>query len=180
MLDRIIEPVSLRDANAEARAVLDALRKDHAKVPISFAYMAVQPRALEGFSQFQQAVMSDPRLDERHRELAYLKTAMQAGCKLCIANHTAKAKSVGVAEAQIAALADFEPSDAFNELEKAILRYVEHMVCKSGKSPQALLKQLRDALGNDGVVVLTQVIGIANLFSRFNNALHTYSSEDYP
>jgi len=42
------------------------------------------------------------------------------------------------------------------------------------------LQQLRDGLGNDGVVVLTQVIGIANLFSRFNNALHTYNSEDYP
>ena len=34
-------------------------------------------------------------------------------------------------------------------------------------------------LGSDGVVALTQVIGIDNLFSRFNNALHTYSSEDY-
>jgi hypothetical protein len=39
--------------------------------------------------------------------------------------------------------------------------------------------KLRGGLGSDGVVALTQVIGIANLFSRFNNALHTYSSEDY-
>ncbi len=30
------------------------------------------------------------------------------------------------------------------------------------------------------LVTLTQVIGIANLFSRFNNALHTYDSADYP
>ncbi|MBT3536143.1 MAG: carboxymuconolactone decarboxylase family protein [Rhodospirillaceae bacterium] len=180
MSDRIIEPVSLRDAKPEARAVLDALRKARAKVPISFAYMAVQPEALEGFAQFQAAVMGDTRLEEAHRELAYLKTAMLAGCKLCIANHTISAKGVGVTEAQIAAMDDFEHSDAFDELEKAILQYVEHMVCKSGKSPEPLLKQLRESLGNDGVVVLTQVIGIANLFSRFNNALHTYSSEDYP
>ena len=180
MPDRIIEPVSLRDANPEARAVLDTLRKSHAKVPVSFAYMAVQPGALEGFEQFYQGVIGDPRLDEKYRELAYLKTAMLAGCKLCIANHSASALRVGWSEAQIAAMADFSGSDAFNELEKAILSYTEHVAGKSGKSPASLLQQLHAALGNDGVVILTQVIGIANLFSRFNNALHTYSSEDYP
>ena len=119
------------------------------------------------------------RLDEKLRELAYLKTAMLADCKLCIANHTAYARAAGASEAQIAAMADFEGSGAFSDLEKDILRYVEHVVCRPGKSPQALLEKLRDGLGNDGVIVLTQVIGIANLFSRFNNALHTYSSEDY-
>ncbi|MBT3533012.1 MAG: carboxymuconolactone decarboxylase family protein [Rhodospirillaceae bacterium] len=180
MLDRIIEPVSLRDANPEARAVLDALRKSHAKVPVSFAYMAHQPLALEGFEQFYQSIIHDPRLDKKLRELAYLKTAMLAGCKLCIANHTASAKAVGLSQGQIAAMDDFDDSALFSELEKAILRYVEHVACQAGKSPEPLLRQLREGLGNDGVVLLTQVIGIANLFSRFNNALHTYSSEDYP
>ena len=180
MPERIIEPVSLRDAKPDARAVLDDLRKKHAKVPVSFAYMAAQPEALEAFSAFQLAVMGDPRLEERHRELAYLKTAMLAGCKLCIANHTASARSAGLSAEQIGAMANFDASDAFNDLEKAILRYTEHVVCKAGKSPAPLLEQLRDGLGNDGVIVLTQVIGIANLFSRFNNALHTYSSADYP
>ena len=179
MPERIIEPVSLRDAKPDARAVLDDLRKKHAKVPVSFAYMAAQPEALEAFSAFQLAVMGDPRLEERHRELAYLKTAMGAGCKLCISNHTAKARAVGVSEAQVAAMDAYENSGEFSELEKDILRFSEHVAGASGKSPAALLERLRDALGNDGVIVLTQVIGIANLFSRFNNALHTYNSADY-
>jgi len=179
MSSRIIEPVSLRDANPEARAVLDALRKAHAKVPVSFAFMAAQPTALAAFSEFQQAIMGDPCLEERHRELAYLKTAMLADCKLCIANHTAAAKRVGLSDAQIGAMGNFAQSDVFNELEKAILQYTAHVACGAGKSPAPLLQQLREGLGNDGVVALTQVIGIANLFSRFNNALHTYSSEDY-
>lgn len=182
MSDRIIEPVNLCDAGTEARAVLDALSKSHAKMPVSFAYMAVQPAALEGFEQFYKNVINDPRLDERLREMAYLKTAILAGCDLCNANHTASALEVGLSYAQIADMADmgaFEDSDVFNDLEKAILRYVEHVAVQPGKSPEALLRQLRDGLGNDGVVILTQVIGIANLFSRFNNALHTYSSADY-
>ncbi len=179
MSDRIIEPVSLRDAGPEARAVLDALRKSHAKVPVSFAYMAHQPGALEGFEQFYQGVIGDRRLEEKYRELAYLKTAMLAGCKLCIANHTAAAKAVGLSAEQIAAMDNFEESAVFSDLEKAILRYAEHVACQAGKSPEPLLRQLRAGLGNEGVVVLTQVIGIANLFSRFNNALHTYAGEDY-
>ncbi len=179
MVDRIVEPVSLRDADADARAVLDRLRKTYAKVPVSFAYMAAQPKALAAFSAFLQEVMADPRLDEKYRELAYLKTAMLADCKLCIANHSVAAKGVGLSEEQIGAMGDFACSDAFDALEKAILQYVEHVACQPGKSPAPLLKQLRQGLGNDGVIVLTQVIGIANLFSRFNNALQTYSSEDY-
>lgn len=179
MSARIIEPVSLRDAQPEARAVLDTLRKTMSKVPVSFAYMATQPKALEAFSSFLREVMDDRRLEETHRELAYLKTAMLADCKLCIANHTAAAKSAGLSEEKIAAMGDYEDSNVLDELEKDILRYTAHMACNSGKSPAPLLERLRDGLGNDGVVVLTQVIGIANLFSRFNNALHTYSSEDY-
>jgi AhpD family alkylhydroperoxidase len=178
MPDRIIEPVSLRNADTEARAVLDDLRKEYPRLPISFAYMATQPKALEAFAALLREVMGDPRLDEKYRELAHLKTAMLADCKLCIGNHTTAARSVGLSEEQIGAMSDFDRSDVFDELEKAILRYVEHITCKPGKSPAPLLRQLRDGLGNDGVVALTQVIGIANLFSRFNNALHTYSSED--
>ncbi|MBT3791401.1 MAG: carboxymuconolactone decarboxylase family protein, partial [Rhodospirillales bacterium] len=116
MSDRIIEPVSLRDANPEARAVLDALRKSHAKVPVSFAYMAVQPKALEGFEQFYQGVIGDPRLNPAYRELAYLKTAMLAGCKLCIANHTTSALKVGLTQAQIDAMDNFAQSDQFSDL----------------------------------------------------------------
>ncbi|HIG40345.1 MAG: carboxymuconolactone decarboxylase family protein [bacterium] len=138
-----------------------------------------RPRALEAFSGFFHQVMADPRLEEKYRELAYLKTAMLAGCKLCIANHTASAKAVGVREQQIAALDTYQESGEFNELEKDILRFTEHVAGESGKSPEPLLARLREGLGNDGVIILTQVIGIANLFSCFNNALHTYNSEDY-
>ena len=179
MRERIIEPVSLRNADAEARAVLDEVRKDYPKMPISFSFMATQPKALKAFSELIGDVMSDPRLDPKHRELAYLKTAMLADCKLCIVNHTASARRIGLTEEQIEAMDDFDRTDAFDDLEKAILRYAEHVACQPGKSPEPLLRQLRDALGNEAVIALTQVIGIANLFSRFNNALHTYSPEDY-
>jgi AhpD family alkylhydroperoxidase len=97
MSAHIIEPVSLRDVDPEACAVLDALRKAHTELLVSFAFMVAQPKALAAFSAFQQATMNDPCLKERHRELAYLKTAMLADCKLCIANHTTAAKSVGLA-----------------------------------------------------------------------------------
>lgn len=179
MRERIIEPVSLRNASSEARAVLDEVRQGYPKMPISFSYMAIQPKALKAFSDLIDEVMGDPRLEARHRELAYLKAAMLADCKLCTANHSASARRIGFTDAQIDSMDDFENTDLFDDLEKAILRYAEHVAREPGKSPEPLLRQLREALGNDGVIVLTQVIGIANLFSRFNNALHTYTPDDY-
>jgi AhpD family alkylhydroperoxidase len=179
MRERIIEPVSLRNADSEARAVLDEVRKGYPKMPISFTYMATQPRALKAFSDLIDEVMGDSRLDARYRELAYLKAAMLADCKLCIANHSASARRIGISDEQISAMDDYEGADVFDDLELAILRFTEHVAREPGKTPEPLLRQLREALGNDAVIVLTQVIGIANLFSRFNNALHTYSAEDY-
>jgi len=49
MSAHIIEPVSLRDVDPEACAVLDALRKAHTEVLVSFAFMAAQPKALAAF-----------------------------------------------------------------------------------------------------------------------------------
>ncbi|WP_417514022.1 carboxymuconolactone decarboxylase family protein [Minwuia sp.] len=178
-MDRIIEPVSLRNAKPDQRAVLDTLRKQWSKVPMSFAFMATQPEALEAFSAFSRAVIYDCPLDPKLREIVYLRTAMLAGCKLCVANHTAEARKEGVSEQQIADLADAAGSTAFSDLEKAAIRYAEHVAGKPGRTPDDLLAQLKDGLGNDGVIALTQVIGLANLFSRFNNALHTYDEADY-
>lgn len=176
--DRIVEPVSLRNAEPEARAVLDRLRKDWSKVPVSFAFMAAQPKALEAFAAYSKEVIWGSPLDPKLRELAYLRTAQLAGCKLCVANHAQAARDEGVEEAKIEAIDRSAGSDAFTALEKAVLRFAEHVASKPGKAPADLLRELHEGLGNDGVVALTQVIGVANLFSRFNNALHTYSDAD--
>ncbi|ANK82370.1 MAG: hypothetical protein TEF_17395 [Rhizobiales bacterium NRL2] len=176
--DRIVEPVSLRNAEPEARAVLDRLRKDWAKVPVSFAFMAAQPKALDAFATYAKEVIYNGPLDPKIRELAYLRTAQLAGCRLCVANHTAAARDAGVEDAKIENIDRSADSGAFSDLEKAVLRFAEHVASKPGKAPADLLAELHAGLGNDGVVALTQVIGLANLFSRFNNALHTYSDAD--
>lgn len=177
--ERIIQPVSLRDAKPDQRAVLDDLRKQWSKVPMSFAFMAAQPDALKAFSDFSRSVIYDCPLDPLLRELVYLRTAMLAGCKLCVANHTAEARKEGASDQQIGELAQSANSLAFSDLEKAAIRFAEHVAIDPGRAPEELLKQLKKGLGNDGVVALTQVIGLANLFSRFNNALHTYDEADF-
>lgn len=178
-MKRIIDPISLRTAEPEQRAVLDELRKAWSKVPMSFAFMAAQPDALRAFSAFSRSVIYDSPLDPKLRELVYLRTAMLAGCKLCVANHTAEALKEGASDQQIAELPDARDSDAFSDLEKAAIRFAEHVAGEPGRAPESLLHQLREGLGNDGVIALTQVIGLANLFSRFNNALHTYDEADF-
>jgi len=178
-MKRIIEPVSLRNANPEQREVLDDLQKAWSKAPMSFAFMAAQPDALRAFSEFSRSVIYDCPLDPKLREIVYLRTAILAGCKLCVSNHTAEARKEGASEQQIAELSDAANSKAFSDLEKAAIQYAEHVAGKPGRTPESLLHQLREGLGNDGVVALTQVIGLANLFSRFNNALHTYDDADF-
>jgi hypothetical protein len=82
MSAHIIEPVSLRDADPEACAVLDSLAQGTRQGTGFLCLYGGTAEGPGGVLEFQQAIMNDLCLEERHRELAYLKTAMLADCKL--------------------------------------------------------------------------------------------------
>lgn len=169
-----VTPLKTKTAPPQAKRVLKLMQSQYAAVPVSFAFMAHQPAVLEDVSNLLRTVMGDDAITVKHRELAYLKTALLVDCKLCTANHTASARRAGYSEAQIAALADGTSNALFDETEQAIIRYTEQVTVTSGLGSEGLLNDLQKRLGDVGVVALTQVILIANYLTRFNNALRTH------
>lgn len=169
-----ILPLKTKTAPPEAKRIPKLMQSQYAAVPVSFAFMAHQPAVLEAVSDLLRTVMGDDCLTAKHRELAYLKTAMLVDCQLCTTNHTASARRAGYSEAQIAALADGVSSRLFDDTEIAILRYVEQVTVNPGLGSEQLLDELRQRLGDVGVVAITQVILVANYLTRFNNALRTH------
>ena len=171
-----ILPLLTESAPPEAQRVLNRLQSQYATLPVSFGFMAHQPAVVDAVSNLLRAVMSDDSITAKHRELAYLKTAMLIDCKLCTVNHTAAAGHAGYSKAQLAALADESSSPLFDDTEKMILRYVEQVTVSPGLGSEQLLAELTERLGDVGVIALTQVILVANYLTRFNNALRTESA----
>ena len=77
----------------------------------------------------------------------------------------------GVIERQLVELNQFETSDAFDQVEKLVLRYATLMAQTCVEVPGELVLELRKHLSDAQLVELTSAIAWENYRSRFNRAL---------
>src|SRR5262245_6589509 len=83
---------------------------------------------------------------------------------------SAVSRKEGLSERQLAELADFEHSDAYNHLEKAVLRFATHLTQTPAEVPDEVFDALRPHLTPAQLVELASAIAWENYRSRFNRA----------
>jgi alkylhydroperoxidase family enzyme len=83
---------------------------------------------------------------------------------------SAVSRNKGLDERQIEELADFEHSDAFSDLEKAVLRFATHLTLTPADVPDDVFDALRSYLSPHQLVELTSAIAWENYRARFNRA----------
>ncbi|HKA14286.1 MAG TPA: hypothetical protein VKH41_04655 [Myxococcota bacterium] len=71
-------------------------------------------------------------------------------------------------EAQILDLTRYRESDAFSELEKAVLDYAVALSRTPANASEELVKRLREDLSDQQLVELTAAIAWENFRARFN------------
>ncbi len=70
-------------------------------------------------------------------------------------------------EVQLQQLDNYEQSDAFNDLEKQVLRFAEQWT-RQGKASNEVMAALAQSLSPAQLVVLAATVGLANWTNRFN------------
>src|SRR6185312_12523427 len=108
-----------------------------------FRSMAHAPDVLQATLALNQAIQGD--LDPKLRELAYLKTSQLNQCKYCQHYHGGAARKVGISEAQLEALGNYEQSSAFSDVEKLVLRFAEQWT-RQGKADAEVVSALSQKL----------------------------------
>ena len=68
---------------------------------------------------------------------------------------------------QIQDLEQYEQSTAYDDLEKAVLRFAEQWT-RQGKAAGDVLEQLKGSLSPAQLVTLAATVGLANWTNRFN------------
>lgn len=81
----------------------------------------------------------------------------------------------GLTEEKLAALQDYEASQAFGPLEKAALRYADGMTSTPVDVPQELFDRLAALLSEQQLVELTSSIAWENYRARFDHAFEIES-----
>jgi len=162
-----LSPLTADNVSGELRSLYSAIEEKFGAVPNIFGTMAHAPGVLQAIVQLNQAIQGD--LPAKFRELAYLKSSLCNNCDYCSHHHSRAAKAVGVSDAQIDSLADFEGSAAFDAQEKAVLRFAERLTQEADVDEETV-NELKQFLSDSQLVVLAASVGLANFTNRFNHA----------
>ena len=114
---------------------------------------------------FGQSILTKQELDDHLRELAILRVAHLTGANYEWTQHVPLAKETGVTDAQVEALPQGADADAFNEVEKNVIRFTDE-VTQDVKASAETFAALEKDLGPRQMVELTLAIGFYGMVAR--------------
>ena len=114
---------------------------------------------------FGQSILTKQELDARLRELAILRVAHLTGANYEWTQHVPLAKETGVTDAQVEAIPHGADSDAFNEVEKRVIRFTDE-VTQDVKASAETFTALEKELGPRQMVELALAIGFYGMVAR--------------
>jgi uncharacterized peroxidase-related enzyme len=161
--------LSKDDVAETLRPVFEGMERKLGAVPNMFRGMAHSPDLLEQFLALN-AAHGKIKLDPKLRELAYLTASGLNRCEYCLGHHRAFGKKAGLSERQIQEVNSFGSSDAYDDLQRDVIRYAEELT-RTAEVDDDLSARLKAALTERGLVELTVTVALANFTNRINNAL---------
>jgi AhpD family alkylhydroperoxidase len=120
---------------------------------------------MQSWWQMMVVLLSRLRLEPRLRELAILRLFQLTRCEYGFAHHVRIAKDLGVSDAEIGALGQYEMSEHFSKLEKLALRYTDAVTRLLEEAP-SLAEELKRELSEQEAFELTFCIANWNLMAH--------------
>lgn len=109
------------------------------------------------------------RLDPKLRELAILSVAMATDAKYELDHHWVLAIRAGVSQQQLDTLQDYAASSAFDERERAVMRFAE-VSTRDIRIPDSVFEDAKRHLDDRQITELLFQIGFYNMIARFEGA----------
>lgn len=163
-----INVVTHETANAEQKALFDAIQSKLGIVPNFLKVFANSPEALKAFLGLH-GIANAGSLDALTRERIALALAQQNACQYCLSAHTAIGRKAGLDNAEIEANRAGSSHDA---KAAAAVRFARALVAHSGEVTSAELADVRNAGYGDaevveiithvGMNILTNILGKAS------------------
>ena len=148
------------------RDIFDQLQTQRGAVNNIFRVAAYSPLLLRRMLYFSDGLRNRTRLDPRLRELAILTVGRLTQCEYEYTHHQALAKRIGVRPEQVDCLASWETDPAFNDQERAVIRYATE-VTQNVRVADSTFDALRTFLDPEQIVELTLNTGFYNMVVRF-------------
>ncbi len=162
-----INLVTNESANAEQKALLDAIQTQLGMVPNFLKAFANSPDALKAFLGLH-GIANAGSLDPQTRERIALALAQQNSCEYCLSAHSAIGRKAGLDNAEIAANRAGTSQDA---KAAVAVKFARSLVEHTGEVTTAELLEMRNAgyseadivevITHVGMNILTNILGKA-------------------
>jgi uncharacterized peroxidase-related enzyme len=163
-----IKLLDVNHAEPHIRPMLDGIQKRLGYIPNIYRAMANHPGIFEMTMMMNKTIQAGP-LDPKIRELAYIMSSAANGCEYCLHYHRKAGQAVGLNQAQLSELENFEDSTAYDERQKMVLRFAYLLTRNASVEPE-IVEDLRKVFSDAELVQLSATVGMANWTNRFNHA----------
>jgi alkylhydroperoxidase family enzyme len=151
------------EAKASARTREILTKNRNANI---FRMLAHTPSHFEQYCRLGGAIRFKGELDPILRELAITRTGMLCNAPYEVAAHKKIGRSVGVTEAQNAALADWRGADCFDDTQRAALAFTDEVVQRD-RPTDTVFNDIAARLSPAALVELQLAIGFYIMTSKF-------------
>ncbi len=164
---------------AEQEPVFVAYEQIVGFVPTTLFTLARVPGLLEGYVGMAHAAAMNGLISEELAQMVANITSAAAGCRYCQAHTAAHALHLGVDEAKLAELWNFETSDRFDDAERAALRLALHAGQHPNATTDADFAECRRYYTDDQITAIVAVCALFGFLNRWNDTMAT-TLEDTP
>jgi alkylhydroperoxidase family enzyme len=124
--------------------------------------------AVDGFALYRSA---DRKLDPVLRELGQTRAGWLVGSQFVYSQHCKSLRVLGVSEEKIAAVAHWQVSDAFDDMERALLAYTDYLISEKGRVPDEVIARLKGFLSDVEIFEFTYVTTLYGMHAIISRAL---------
>ena len=158
---RIYEPET-----EELRELYARLEQNPMGIINLFRVVAHNPTILRGWLRMATPLLTGGiSLEPRLREIAILRVAQNVRSEYESGQHIPIARMVGLTDEEMASLENYEESELFSDLERAVIRYVDAASQLTPDSPDRA-RELKRWLSDRELLELTFCIGHWNMVAR--------------
>jgi alkylhydroperoxidase family enzyme len=127
---------------------------------------AIFKHSVQGFNVYRNV-----KLDPVLRELGQTRAGWARGSQFVFSQHCKQMRALGVPDEKVQAIAYWEVSDRFGELERAVLGYTDALVLNGGRVHDEVFAALKRHLADEQILELTYVVCLYEMHATMSKAL---------
>jgi alkylhydroperoxidase family enzyme len=124
--------------------------------------------AVKGFQFYRDPAR---KLNPVLRELGQTRAGYTRASQFVYSQHCKSCRALGMAEEKIAAIAQWQVSDQFSALERAVLAYTDCLVLEGGRVPDGVFEVLKQELSDEEILELTYTTALYEMHAVMSRAL---------